>query len=112
MSQRKKTREFKLHNGKRGAALTVRVTPRARKTEFGGILEDGTVRIRVAAPPVEGKANRAVIAFLAKALGIRKNKIEIIAGERGLDKIISIDGIPADEVEEQIKANLDRTSKK
>ena len=88
------------------------MTPRARKTEFGGILEDGTVRIRVAAPPVEGKANRAVIAFLAKALGIRKNMIEIVAGERGLDKIISIDGMPANEVEKQIKANLDRTSKK
>ncbi len=112
MNQRIKHRKFKLHNGKRGAALTVRVTPRARKTEFGGILEDGTVRIRVAAPPVEGKANRAVIAFLAKALGIRKNKIEIVAGERGLDKIISIDGIPADEVEEQIRANLERTRKK
>ena len=70
------------------------------------------MRIRVAAPPVEGKANRAVIAFLAKALGIRKNKIEIVAGERGLDKIISIDGMPAEEVEKQIKANLDQTSKK
>ncbi len=69
------------------------------------------MRIRVAAPPVEGKANRAVIAFLAKALGIRKNKIEIVAGERGLDKIISIDGMLAEEVEKQIKANLDRTSK-
>jgi len=112
LNQQIKNRKFKLHNGKRGAALTVRVTPRARKTEFGGILEDGTVRIRVAAPPVEGKANRAVIAFLAKALGIRKNKIEIVAGERGLDKIISIDGMPAEEVEKQIKANLDRTSKK
>ncbi len=70
------------------------------------------MRIRVEEPPVEGKANRAVIAFLAKVLGIRKNKIEIVAGERGLDKIISIDGMPAEEVEKQIKANLDRTSKK
>jgi len=112
LSRGNKRREFKLSNGKRGAAITVRVTPRARKTEFGGILEDGTVRIRVAAPPVEGKANRAVIAFLAKALGIRKNKIEIVAGERGLDKIITIDGMPADEVEEQIRANLDLKSKK
>lgn len=112
MNQRIKHRDFKLHNGKRGAALTVRVTPRSRKTEFGGILEDGTVRIRVAAPPVEGKANRAVIAFLAKVLGIRKNKVEIVAGERGLDKIISIDGLSAEEVENHIKANLDRPSKK
>ena len=112
MSRGNKRREFKLSNGTRGAAITVRVTPRARKTEFGGILEDGTVRIRVAAPPVEGKANRAVIAFLAKALGIRKNKIAIVAGERGLDKIITIEGMPADEVEEQIKANLDLKSNK
>ena len=112
MNQQTKNREFKLSNGKRGAALTVRVTPRSRKTDFGGILEDGTVRIRVAAPPVEGKANRAVIAFLAKALGTRKNKIEIVAGERGLDKIISIDGMSAEEVEKQIQAHLDQKSKK
>ncbi len=70
------------------------------------------MRIRVAAPPVEGKANRAVIAFLAKALGTRKNKIEIVAGERGLDKIISIDGTSAEEVEKKIQAHLDRKSKK
>ena len=69
------------------------------------------MRIRVAAPPVEGKANRAVIAFLAKELGTRKNKIEIVAGERGLDKIISIDGMSAEEVEKQIQAHLDRKSK-
>ncbi len=70
------------------------------------------MRIRVAAPPVDGKANRAVIAFLAKVLGTRKNKIEIVAGERGLDKIISIDGMPAEEVEKHIQAHLDRKSKK
>ena len=111
MSNQDTHREFKLHNGKHGAALTVRVTPRARKTEFGGILDDGTVRIRVAAPPVEGKANKAVIAFLAKVFGIRKNRIEIVAGERGLDKIISIDGMPADEVEKLIHAHLGKMSK-
>jgi hypothetical protein len=55
---------------------------------------------------VEGKANRAVIAFLAKALGTRKNKIEIVAGERGLDKIISIDGMSAEEVEKQIQVQV------
>jgi uncharacterized protein (TIGR00251 family) len=97
-----KTREFKLHDGERGAALTIRVTPRARKTEIGGVLDDGTLRVRIAAPPVEGKANKALIAFLAKVLGVRKNKIEIVAGEKGLDKIISILEMPAQTAEKRI----------
>ena len=104
MKKASKKRAFKLHNGERGAALTIRVTPRARRTEVGGVLDDGTVRIRVAAPPVDGKANRALIAFLAKLLGVRKNKVEIVAGEKGLDKIISITGMPAEEAEERLKA--------
>ncbi|HLE04119.1 MAG TPA: DUF167 domain-containing protein, partial [Anaerolineales bacterium] len=76
-------RKFKLTNGKVGAAITVRVTPRARKSEFAGIMEDGTLRIRIQEPPVGGKANRALIAFLAKVLGVRANRIEIVAGETG-----------------------------
>ncbi len=100
-------RKFKLHNGKHGAALTIRVTPRARKTELGGVLEDGTVRIRVAAPPVEGKANKALVKYLAELFGVRKNKIEIVAGEKGLDKIISIDGMPAAVAEERILEYLE-----
>jgi len=103
VSQNPRSREFKLHNGERGAALTIRVTPRARKTQFGGVLEDGTLRIRVAAPPVEGKANQALIKFLAKVLGVRKSRIEIVAGERGLDKILSVVGMTAEEVEEKIR---------
>src|SRR3972149_4486436 len=54
-------RKFKLHGGKSGSALTVRVTPRARRTEVAEILEDGTSRVRVAAPPVEGKAKAALM---------------------------------------------------
>ena len=100
-------RHYKLHNGKHGAALTIRVTPRARKTEFGGVLEDGTVRIRIAAPPVEGKANKALVKYLSELFGVRKNKIEIVAGEKGLDKIISIDGMSAAVAEERIQAYLE-----
>lgn len=103
MKENWRSREFKLSDGKQGAALTIRVTPRARKTEIGGVLEDGTVRIRVAAPPVEGKANKVLIKFLSQVLGVRKNKIEIVAGERGLDKIISVLGMPAADAEIKIK---------
>jgi len=99
-------RKFKLHSGKSGAALTLRITPRARKTEFAGVLEDGILRVRVAAPPVEGKANAALLTFLAKVLGVRKSRIEIIAGERGLDKIVSVLDLSAEEVQSRIQAWL------
>ena len=99
-------RRYKLHNGKKGAALTIRVTPRSRKTEFGGVMEDGTIRVRVAAPPVEGKANTALVKFLAKVLGVRKNRIDIVAGEKGLDKIISILDMSAKDAEQRIQGFL------
>ncbi len=100
-------RKFNLHDGKRGAALTIRVTPRARKTEFGNSLEDGTLRVRVSAPPVEGKANIALIKFVAKVLGVRKNRIEIVAGQKGLDKILSILDVSAEDAEQRIQAWLE-----
>jgi hypothetical protein len=100
-------RKFKLTNGKVGAAITVRVTPRARKSEFAGIMEDGTLRIRIQEPPVGGKANRALIAFLAKVLGVRANRIEIVAGETGLDKIVAVEAMTAEEVENRIQGWLD-----
>ncbi len=99
-------RRYKLHNGKKGAALTIRVTPRSRKTEFGGVMENGTLRVRVAAPPVEGKANTALVRFLAKVLGVRKNRIDIVAGEKGLDKIISILDMSAEDAEQRIQGFL------
>ena len=49
-------RKFRFHNGKYGAALAVRVVPRAKKDEIIGVLADGSLRIRLKAPPVEGKA--------------------------------------------------------
>jgi hypothetical protein len=101
-------RKFKLHGGKSGSAITVRVTPRARRTEVAEILDDGTIRIRVTAPPVEGKANAALIQFLADALKIRKTRIEIVAGDRGLDKIVSITDLSAPEVQRRLQEWIDR----
>ncbi len=95
-------RRFKLHDGKQGAAITIRVTPRARRTEFSGIMADGTLRIRVSVPPVEGKANKALIKFLADVLGVHKNRIEIVAGETGLDKIVCIMDMSAEQVQKKI----------
>lgn len=97
-------RKFRLHDGQQGAALTVRVTPRARRDEVAGILEDGTLRVRVSAPPVEGKANAALLTFLARVLGVRKSRLEIVAGEKGLDKIVSVLNMSSREVEARIRS--------
>lgn len=102
-----KKRKFRLHDGQGGAALNIRVTPRARKTEIGELMADGTLRIRIQEPPVEGKANKALVAFLAEVFGVSKSRVQIVAGQRGLDKIVSILDVPAKQVQAKIEALLD-----
>ncbi len=100
-------RNFRLHDGKRGAALAVRVTPRASRTRIVGVLHDGTVKVHVAAPPVEGKANEALIKFLADILGVAKSRLEIVAGETGRDKLISVLDMDAATVHQKIIASIE-----
>ena len=99
-------RRFRFHDGRAGSAVTVHVTPKARKSEITGILPDGTLRIRLAAPPVEGSANKALVELLAKVLGVRENALEILAGEKGRDKIVSVVDLDAKSVEERIRKYL------
>jgi uncharacterized protein (TIGR00251 family) len=98
--------KFRLHNGEKGAALAIRVTPRASKNEISEILNDGTVRIRLTAPPVGGKANEALVVFLADILDVPRSKIEIVAGETGRDKLVSILGLDAETVHARILQHL------
>ncbi len=72
--------------------IAVRVQPRASRTEIAGAYGDA-VKIRVAAPPVDGAANAELVAFLAKRLGVPKSNVQIVKGERGRDKLIEIDGV-------------------
>lgn len=83
-------RKFHLHDGKKGAALAVRVTPRASKNEIVEVLSDGTVKVHLTAPPVEGKANEALVNFMAEVLDVPPSRIEIVAGATGRDKLISV----------------------
>lgn len=96
-----------LRDGKRGAALAIRVTPRARKNEISEILSDGTVKIRLTAPPVDGKANEALIEFLAEVLDVAARNIEIVAGHTGRKKLVSILGVHAETVQRRIIEHLE-----
>jgi uncharacterized protein (TIGR00251 family) len=99
-------RKYRLHNGKKGAALAIRITPRASHNEIIDVLSDGTVKIRLTAPPVEGKANSALIEFLADLLEVPRSRIEIIAGTTGRDKLVSVLDMDAETVHEIILRNL------
>ncbi|MCL5428671.1 MAG: DUF167 domain-containing protein [Chloroflexi bacterium] len=91
-----------MSEGKHGAALAIRVTPRARKDEIVEILADQTIKIRLTAPPVEDKANEALIEFLAKVLDVPRSKVEIVAGARGRDKLVSILDLKSSEAQARI----------
>ncbi|WP_243444750.1 DUF167 domain-containing protein [Sphingosinicella humi] len=69
--------------------LAVRVTPKASAERI--VVEGGAVRVYVTAPPDKGKANKAVIALVAKALGIPKSAVELVRGETSRDKLLKID---------------------
>jgi len=76
--------------------LQVRVQPRASKSEVAGY-EAGVLRVRVAAPPVEGKANEELIAFLARALNVRKADITLVRGAKSHHKVVAVSGLPQEE---------------
>jgi hypothetical protein len=80
-----------------GVELTVRVIPRARRTEISGE-RDGALVVRVAAPPVEGAANEALVAFFSAALRVPRRAIQILSGERGRHKRIAIAGVTVEAV--------------
>ena len=80
-----------------GVELDVRVIPRARKTTIDGI-RDGALLLRVAAAPLNGAANDAVIEYLAGVLDLPRRAVRLVSGERGRKKRLAIEGISADRV--------------
>ncbi len=77
------------------ATLALRIQPGARKTEIVGPHGDA-LKIRLAAPPVDGKANTALIGFIAGRLGLAKSAITLISGQTSRRKVLEVAGAPAD----------------
>jgi len=74
------------------AEISVRVHPNSARNEVVGIT-DGVWQMRVSAPPVKGKANKELIAFLSRLLGVGKSRIGIIRGHTARNKVITISGL-------------------
>jgi hypothetical protein len=79
-----------------GLKITFWVQPGAKKNEVVGEIE-GAIKVKIAAPPVEGKANKELIAFIAKILSLKKSAITIESGESSRRKIVAIEGMSAEE---------------
>jgi uncharacterized protein len=74
--------------------LSIRLQPRARRDEVVGERGEAIV-IRVAAPPVDGKANAALCAFVARAAGVSASSVSVVRGQTSRDKVVRVDGVCA-----------------
>lgn len=98
-----------VQDGRNGATIAVKVIPRARRTAITGVLGEGSeaaLKIALAAPPVDGRANEALIAFFAQLLGVARANVEIATGEQSRNKRIRIKGSTAEKVRKSIEAAL------
>jgi len=86
-----------LRQGERQTTLTLHIQPGAKKTEVAGVHGDA-LKIRLAAPPVDGKANAALIAFVADRLGLAKSAVRLKSGQTSRRKVLEVTGAPADTV--------------
>jgi uncharacterized protein (TIGR00251 family) len=97
--------DLNITDASHGAAFTVKIVPKANRTELVGIQEDGTLKIRITAPPVEGQDDEELIGFLAAFLDADPADIEIVAGAGSRKKLVSVLNIHAERVEELIRAS-------
>ncbi|MBP1912513.1 DUF167 domain-containing protein [Thermococcus stetteri] len=85
---------------KDGVLLLIYVQPKAKKNAVEGVDEwRGRLKVRIAAPPVEGKANKEVVKFLSKLLGA---EVSIVTGETSREKDLLVRGLSADEVKKKL----------
>lgn len=81
--------------------IRVRLTPRAKRDSIEG-WRDGTLRVRVVAPPVDGRANAALVGLLADALGVAKGDVTIAAGAGSREKLVAVDGLDEDAIRSRL----------
>ncbi len=83
--------------------LTIQVQPRAKRSEVLGFA-DGILRLKIAAPPIEGKANKEVVSYLSEILDTSKSNITIDRGHTSKVKIVTIAGLDRDQIYKKVEA--------
>lgn len=92
-----------------GVTLRVRVAPRSSRDELAGE-RDGALVVRLTAPPVDGKANAALVGFLSRRLGVPASTVTLSRGARGRDKVLLVAGARADDVRARLAPAAGGTS--
>jgi len=85
-----------------GVTFNVKVIPRAKRDEIVGV-ENDAVKIRLNAPPVDRRANEALVKFLAQKLGVARSNVEIVRGETSRHKVVQVRGVSAATVRERLE---------
>jgi uncharacterized protein len=101
------TRKFELHSGQRGSALAVRITPRASRNQIVGVLDDGTIKVYLVSDPSEDELNTELLSYLAEVLGVPKSRVEVVAGESGRDKLVSVMDMDVETAQQRVLAHID-----
>jgi len=84
-----------------GVIISVRIVPRASKNELVGLMGNA-LKLRVCAPPVDGKANEAVVEFLSELLSVPRSRIGIRTGAKGRQKHVQVVGVTMEEVKKRL----------
>jgi len=84
-----------------GVTLTIKVMPRSKQNEIVGI-EGDAIKIRLTAPALEGRANEALVRFLAERLGVARGQIVIVRGETSRSKVVRVRGLTAEVVRKRL----------
>jgi hypothetical protein len=90
-----------LNESNGAVTFSVKVVPRASKNQIAGV-EGDAIKVRLNAPPVEGKANDTLIAFLADALDVRRAQVEIVTGHTSRRKVVRVRGVSVQKVERKL----------
>lgn len=85
--------------------LTLHIQPGAKKTEFAGLHGDA-LKIRLAAPPVDGKANEALVKFVAETLGLAKAAVSLKSGQTSRRKVLEVIGTSPAAIAALVAANI------
>jgi uncharacterized protein len=89
-----------------GATLSVKVHPRAKKNAIVGEVGEA-LKVALTAPPIEGRANEACVAFFAELLNVPRSSVTIAAGQSSRNKVIRVAGVTAAWVEERLRSAVD-----
>jgi len=96
---------IQLRETEAGVSFAVRVQPRASRTAIAGVLGDA-LKVAVAAPPVEGRANEALVRFFTELFEVPRSAVEIVSGGSSRNKVVRVAGVSADWVRGRLGKSL------